>query len=232
MKQNSVSVFISVLNEEKNVHAAVKSVKQALKDLISDWEIIIVDDGSTDGTYKLISELRKRDERIRILKHDKNKGLGEALKSALKFSKKEYFTIFPGDNDMAWQSLQYVLKEIGKADLISGYMVSDNKRILIRRIMSRLYVFLMNIFFGLNMKYYNGPFICRTSALKSIHLESKSMDILAELRIRMIKKGIKYKEIIIEHTGRKYGVSKAYSLKNIYLVCTNTIRLYMSVSFQ
>ena len=87
--------------------------------------------------------------------------------------------------------------------------------------MSNLYISTMNIIFRLKIKYYNGPFICKTSLLKKLTLTSCGMDIFSELKVRLLKKGASFKEVEVEHTGRKHGVSKAYTLKNIYFVISN-----------
>lgn len=227
----SVSVFLAAFNEESNIADAVLSVRKALKERVYDWEILIVNDGSTDKTQAICETLQQQDKRIRILNHQHNLGLGHAMKTALVASRKEYFTIFPGDNDMSWQSLARVLKYAGYADLVTGYIASDSHRSYIRQIMSRLYVVIMNILFRMKLKYFNGPFLCKTSNLRSLSLESDGMDIIAELKVKMIHRKSSFMEIIVEHTGRKHGSSKAYTIKNVYQVLTNTLRLFCSEYF-
>jgi dolichol-phosphate mannosyltransferase len=231
MTDKSTSVFIPAYNEEQNIQMAVESVKKALAGEVSDWEIIIVDDGSSDDTSAVCEKLKKKNPKIKVINHQKNSGLGESLRTALKASRKKYFTIFPGDNDMSSRSLKCILKEAGKADIVMGYIIQDNLRSFKRQLLSRLYVIIMNFLFCLRLRYFNGSFICLTSKLSDLILISPGMDIIAEIKIKLIKEGVSYREIAIKHSGRKFGQSKAYTFKNIYFVLTNTFRMFFSVYF-
>src|SRR3990172_3444347 len=82
--------------------------------------------------------------------------------------------------------------------------------------LSRFYVILLNIIFGLHLRYFNGLFICRTELLRSVPLTSDGLAIYSEAKIRLLKRGASVCEIPFEHTGRKYGKSKAVTLKSFY----------------
>ncbi len=229
---NEVTVIISAFNEEKNLEQAVEDVVAAVGKEMPQFEIIIVDDGSTDNTARIAAKMAKKYKNLRVVRNSQNLGLGRSFAKAITFVKTPYLTVFPGDNDMAASSLVPLLKKRKEADLVTSYMKTDRYRSLGRRIVSKGYVFMMNRLFGLHLRYYNGSFVARTSALRSLTLRSTGLDIYAETKVRMIKKGYTYKEIPFEHTGRKHGKSKALTIKSIFRTIRNTFILYNDVVYR
>ncbi len=217
-RPRSVTIVIPAYNEEGNIQAAVNSVVTAVAPIVEDYEIIVIDDGSRDGTRELALQKAKINPKIKIIANDGNKGFGYSYARGVKLAHMEYVTVFPGDNDMAGESLAKLIREIGPTDLVISYMAKNNKRSLFRRVVSRTFVALMNFLFGLRLEYYNGAFICRTNVLKTIPIKSVGLAALAECLVRMIKAGYSYKAIYFEHTGRKNQNSKAFKLKSIWAV--------------
>jgi len=78
-----LSVFLPIYNEEKTIKDVVLKTKRVLEDIASKWELLLIEDGSTDKTYSIIKNLSEDDPRLKIIKHEKNKGYGEALKSGI-----------------------------------------------------------------------------------------------------------------------------------------------------
>lgn len=210
-----ITVIVPAFNEEHNLVAAVTSITHALRNYSDRYTILIVNDGSTDKTKEIAQRIGQKDSRIRIIHNDRNRGLGYSIRHALPQIKTRYVTIFPGDNDMSAQSLTRLVDEAEAAELVTGYMVHAGNRSWKRRLLSRVYITGMNRVFGLRLRYYNGPFLCDTARLHSLVLHSNGLDVFAELKIRMIRAGCSVKEIPFEHTGRKYGTSKAVTLKSV-----------------
>jgi glycosyltransferase involved in cell wall biosynthesis len=227
---DDITVIISAYNEEKNLKEAVADVTSALKKVTRDFKIIIVDDGSTDHTFKVASEIAKKNKSISIIRNKKNIGLGRSFKKAILSVKTAYLTVFPGDNDMSASSLIPLLRKRGKADLITAYMRTDKDRTLTRRICSHSYVALINFLFGLSLRYYNGPFVAKTKKVAAIDISSTGLDVYAETKVRMLKKGYTYKEIPFDHTGRRHGQSTAVTAKSIFQTVRNTISLFLNLA--
>ena len=220
ISRRSVSIVIPAYNEEGNIQAAIDSVINAVRPLVSAYQVIVIDDGSHDATRETALERAKSDPRVMVVSNEGNKGFGYSYARGVRLAEMDYVTVFPGDNDMAGDSLAKLVKEIGDTDLVISYMSKTNKRSLFRRIVSRLFVFVMNTLFGLKLEYYNGAFICRTQVLKNIPIKSVGLATLAECLVRMIKSGYTYKAIYFEHTGRKSDRSKAFKFKNVWAVVT------------
>lgn len=218
ISRRSVSIVIPAYNEEGNIQAAIDSVINAVKPLVSSYQVIVIDDGSQDATRETALERAKLDPKVMVVSNEGNKGFGYSYARGVRLAEMDYVTVFPGDNDMAGDSLAKLVAEVGDTDLVISYMSKNNKRSLFRRIVSKLFVFVMNTLFGLKLEYYNGAFICRTQVLKTIPIKSVGLATLAECLVRMIKAGYSYKSIYFEHTGRKSDHSKAFKFKNVWAV--------------
>lgn len=230
IKKQSVTVVIPAYNEEKNLPHAVESVLKAAKTAKIEVNILIVNDGSIDRTRK-VADLIARDNRhkIRVIHNANNMGLGSAFRIAITHVKSEFLTVFPGDNDMDYQSLIVLFQNMHKADLVNSYMVGKHNRSLKRRIISKFYVIILNWLFRLKLRYFNGPFICRTKFITNIPLTSTGMDIFAEAKIRMLKKGCSYHDVPFIHTGRKTGTSAALKPISIIRTLRNTLQLLIEL---
>lgn len=213
--KSSLSIIIPAFNEEGNIKTAIKNVLWAIRGKVPDYEIIVIDDGSSDRTGKILDGIAGKNQRIKIVHHRKNLGLGFVFRSGLKKATKTYVSIYPGDGDLSAESYRKLVGEMGRKELIITYMLANTHRSLMRRILSRIYVASMNFLFCLNLKYYNGAFICRLKLLKKLPLKSSSYTIFSEMFVRLIKKGISYKEIPFDHVGRKHQKSKAVSLRSL-----------------
>lgn len=230
MKKYSLSVIVPAYNEEKNITSAIGDAKLVLRK-IKDWELIVIDDGSTDNTGSILSKIKKSNPRMRIIKHDQNMGFGQSIKDGIAAAKKEYITQFHGDNDAAASSIRLMLENMGEADLIISYTADARTRSLLRRMMSKLFVVVMNMLFGMRLKYFNGCFLCKRKILQSIPLTSTGFAIYAEAKVRLIKAGATYKEVPFEHTGRKHGASKAVSLKSFFETLNTITMLIWDIYF-
>lgn len=210
----STSVIIPAYNEEKNLLSAVYDIIREIKKYTTDYEIIIIDDGSTDNTGKIADILSQKNNKIKIIHHDKNLGFGMAFRSGLKKASKLYFLQFHADNDTSAKSIVNMIKYIGKADMVISYNDNMNNRPFFRRLLSRTFVIGMNAIFGMNLKYYNGCFVCQTKRIQKLRFQSEGFAIYCESKVKLIRTGARFIEVPFIHLGRKYGKSKALNIKN------------------
>jgi glycosyltransferase involved in cell wall biosynthesis len=213
--KDSISVIIPAYNEEADIEEAVRIVSQLTSKYIKDYEIIIIDDGSTDGTAEASKRAAKKNKRVRIITHEKNLGFGEGFRNGIRNARKKYITGFPADIDQSVKILPDLITHRKKADIVSSYVTNLHSRPLIRQIFSISFITLMNLIFRLDLKYYTGYFICRVDLIKKMKLKSPNSAILAEIKIRLIKKGKKFMEIPYETKPRLHGDAKALTIKNI-----------------
>lgn len=225
-KTKDITILIPAYNEEKNITDVVKQLERVVPNYTPDYEILILDDGSTDRTKDIADGLAKKNKQIRVIHHTKNLGFGATIKEGIAEAKKTYITGLPGDNDTAITLIEDFLQQLGSADLLIGVMTDNTERSPIRRVLSGTFVIVMNALFGLQLTYYNGYIACKTALLRSIPMKSDGFAIFAEMKVRLLSRGVTHKEIPFAHIGRKHGQSKAVSWKS-FLQTLRTIGILL-----
>lgn len=225
----SVSIFIPAYNEEKNIRDAILNVVRHVEPYASKFEILVVDDGSTDTTADIVRGMMKKDIRIRLIQNGTNLSIGPSLIKASKEARYEYYSVFPGDNDMKADVFAELLKLATTADLIICYPRDTTVRTPLRQFLSRSFVRMMNMLFGVHLRYFTGPYILRTQLIRSYPLKTKGFTIYAELKIRPIRDGHTYKEIPFDHIGRSHGGSKALAPKSVIRTLSAVVWLWIDL---
>jgi glycosyltransferase involved in cell wall biosynthesis len=215
---DSISVIIPAFREEGNIEAAIDNVVSVCESLTQNYEVIVIDDGSPDKTGEFARLRAEANSSVRVATNASNEGFGYSFARGVKMATKDFVTVFPGDNDMAADSLKDLLKARGSADLVISYMRKTNKRSFFRRAVSKCFVVLMNTLFGLHLKYYNGAFICRRELLQSVPIKSTGLAALAECIVRLLRKGVAWRAVDFDHVGRKHEKSKAFSFRSVKAV--------------
>lgn len=223
---NSVSVIIPALNEAGNIEKTIQNVLLALENqAFSDYEIIIINDGSTDETEKIAAELSGNNGRIKVMSNLKPKGLGYNIRMGIRAAVKDYVGWFPGDNQIILESIQKIFEQIGKTDAIIPYVANPKQRTFFRSMLSRSYTMTFNTLFGLHLKYFNGPCFFKRDTLKDIAMTTDSPAYMAEILVQLVKKKIPYVEVPFCNQERVYGKSNVINWKNVFLIGKTIINL-------
>jgi glycosyltransferase involved in cell wall biosynthesis len=223
---HSLTVFVPALNEERHIEAAVRTILHALSASVESYEIIVVNDGSTDQTPRLIDRLARLNNRVRALHHPERRGLGAAYMTAVDEARKEYFVFIPGDDSWPHDSILELFRNLGRADVITSYATNPWARRggLARRFLSSGYTVLLNILHGLNLQYYNGLTIYPIAFLRTKPIQTFGFGFAAEALLHAIYRGMTYIEIALPIQELEGGISKAVTLKNIVSVAATVLR--------
>ncbi len=201
-----LSVFLPSYNEEKNLPFLIGECDRYLKSHLEKYEIIVIDDGSTDETTSVVINLQKKFKRLRLVKHDGNLGYGRAISTGIKESKYPWTFFMDSDNQFKIEDLEKFLNH-DDYDLIIGYRLKRNDP-LKRLIASRIYGLLVKILFNLKIRDIDCAFkLMRKSAVENLGIISTSFFASTELLVRAQKNDLKIKEIGVHHYPRKEGVS-------------------------
>ena len=169
--------------------------------------------------------------RILYLEHKKNLGLGYSYREAIKYAEKQAFTWFPSDGENEPIYLVKYLFLLNHLDVIVPFAVNKGVRSLFRRILSTIYLIIINLSFGYSFNYTNGNIIFRLEYLKKINLSANSFLFQSEALIKTIKenKNIMFAEVPIWLGLRKDGKAKAISWKNLFGVIRDFIKLFFYI---
>ncbi|MBT3350327.1 MAG: glycosyltransferase [Nitrospinaceae bacterium] len=224
-KKKSISIFVSAYNEAENLLDCVLGITAAAEAQFEDYEVIIVNDGSTDGTGEVAEGLRQDNGRIRVIHNPGNLGFARSFCISVEEAEKEFYAFFPGDGEIAASSVAEIISLAGTADIIAPYHDNSDDRSLMRQAMSRTCSHLTNFLLGYNLRYYQGPPVYRTADLKLLPKKTPSLFLLTEMMVHALYAGRSYKEIGFVFEERKHGESKAVSIKNIWIAFYAILRL-------
>src|SRR5437868_7859835 len=182
---DSISVIIMAYNESSTLAAMIQDVDQALRAMGCPHEIVIVDDGSTDGTGLLADDLAAQMELVRVLHHQPNQGLGGVYRSGFAEAKCDFITFFPADGQFSPSIIQHFYPLMQNADMVLGYLPSDAAYSLAGKVLSAGERFVYRLLFG-PLPRFQGILMFRRVLLEQFSLKStgRGWVILMELIIR------------------------------------------------
>jgi len=202
-----LSVFLPAHDEAENLARTVTSAVRALDQLgLQDLELVLVDDGSTDGTGDIADSLAARDPRIRVIHHPVNGGYGAALKSGFAAARRRWIFYTDSDGQFDVADIDLLLPYADEFDAIIGYRTrrSDNP---IRKVNQALWSGLVRRVLGIDIRDVDCAFkLLRRASLERIEpLVSEGAVISAELLVKLHRSGARVKQVGIPHHPRVAG---------------------------
>jgi glycosyltransferase involved in cell wall biosynthesis len=225
----SLSVLVPAFNEEEGLGATIAQLLKALGPTVEDFEILIVNDGSTDGTREIAEGLARRHPCVRFFHNARNMGLGYTYLRGAQEARKTHFVYIPGDNTWPAASIIEIFHHLGKADVITSFATNPEVRLLYRQIVSASYTRLVNLLFGYRMKYYNGLIIYPLPFLQAHPTTTHGFGFQSETLLKALHARLSVAEVgvpIDESTSRK---SKAVTMRNILSVLKTLARTYWTL---
>ncbi len=220
-----LSIIIPCYNEKNTIETILEKILKSLNDYkIFNYEIIIVDDNSKDGTIKILENLKVK-EKIKIYFHELNLGKGAAIQTALNYVTGDVTII--QDADLEYDPFDY--KKLltpffeANADVVYGSrFLGGGKYVRIHffwhYLANKILTFICNLFINLNLTdMETGYKAFRTSALKNITLKEKSFSFEPEVTIKLSKKKYKFFEVPVSYNGRSYEEGKKIGIKDAFI---------------
>ena len=200
-----VSVFFPCYNEAGNIERVTRRAVEVLDGLVSDWEIIIVDDGSSDDTGAIADRLAREDTRIRVVHHATNGGYGLALRSGFEAATRPYVFYTDGDGQFDIAELQRLLELRDEADIISGYR-RRRRDGLRRKLFAAAWGFMVQRLLGFRCRDVDSAFkLYRREIFDRIKLRSTGALIDAEILARAARAGYTIRTVPVTHLPREAG---------------------------
>lgn len=212
-----LSVIVPVYNEA----ATIERVLRRISSVRIEKEIVVVDDGSTDGTPDILIDLEKKDDlgSLCCLYHDRNQGKGAAIRTGLKETSGEIVTI--QDADLEYHPEDYPaairLIEQGFADAVFGSRFMGPHRVFLfwHYMGNKVLTLVCNVLYDSILTDMETGFkMMRTDVLKSLNVRSSTFDFEVEVTAKLFKRGYRVYEIPITYTGRTYEEGKKITWKD------------------
>jgi glycosyltransferase involved in cell wall biosynthesis len=207
LSSGGISLVIPVYNEADNIQKAVQDGLKVLPGLDSDFEIIIIESGSTDDTGAVTDRLAAANDRVKVIHQGAKLGLGSALKAG--FGAARYASIFyiDGDNPFRMEEFARGFPLLREADIVCGYR-TNRQDTAVRALYSKAFNLLMRVLFGVKARDTQIGFkLLRKSVFERVQLTTDSMFIDAELLIKAQKAGYRIAELGVEYLGKPSGKS-------------------------
>ncbi|MCB0308727.1 MAG: glycosyltransferase family 2 protein [Bdellovibrionales bacterium] len=210
----SLSVVVAAYNEEACLKDVLIEICEYLEANVSDWEIIIVDDGSLDQTYEIAKDLCKQESRIRCERLEVNSGMGAALKLGYKLAQKDWVTMLPADGQIKPREISKLLRTCEDADVVTT-LYDNAAGGWFRKTISMGLRVLTVLIVGSRART-QGNYLVRRSILNLFSWVSNSFLLNLEIPIRIKKAGYRYKTAYISVSPRIAGESKAVTPGRIF----------------
>lgn len=223
--KDGLSIIVPAYNEEKTLAASVESACAAAAQAGADFEVLVVNDCSTDRTGLVAEGIAGQNPKVRALANPVNLGMGGAFKTGLREAEFSHVMVFPADNEHPIEGVLPILKARGQADIIIPYVTNPEIRARHRRIISWCYVNLVNLAFHQKIPYYNGLVLQRTDLLQGITIETNSFSFQTEAILELLKNKASWIAVGVPLHQPSHSKTKAFRLKNVMGVVFTLLRL-------
>ena len=227
---SSLSVFFPAYNDSGTIASLVIRALQTAGRLTANYEVIVVNDGSTDSTDQILKALAQVYPALRIVTHPLNCGYGGALRSGFAAASKDiiFYTdgdaqYDPGEMELLWQQMR------PDVDLVNGYKISRSDpwhRIFI----GRFYHYVVKTLFGLTVRDVDCDFrMMRRTIFNRVRLEKNSGVICLEMMKKIQDAGFTIVEVPVHHYHRAYGRSQFFNFPRIYRTGVDVMKLWFAL---
>lgn len=232
IKIPELSIFFPFWNEEKNIEGVIKKAIPVVERIAKKWEIIMVDDGSSDDTLKIAKRLASENSNLIVVSNDMNRGYGATLKDGFKKAKYDLVVFNDGDGQFDFSEVSGLISKIEKSDIVIGFRKKrlDNP---FRHILMNLLKVWDFVLFGLYFKDIDCGFkLFKKSALSKIMpLKSEGAMITTEILAKAKKAHLKIDQAEVSHYPRKYGDQSGGNLRVVVRAIRESLVLWRDLNY-
>jgi glycosyltransferase involved in cell wall biosynthesis len=227
---NGISVFFPAFNDEQTIEQMVAQALELLPTLTDNYEVIVVNDGSTDSTGERLEALTQTSPQVRVIPHEKNLGYGAALRTGFSQAEKDLIFYTDGDGQYDVGELAVLLPQMTAAcDVVNGYKIkrADSYD---RIFLGAVYNHLARLLFRLPVRDVDCDFrLIRRHALNRIELVSSSGVICVELVYKLHSAGCVFVEAPVHHYPRLHGKSQFFTLRRLSRTVIDFLTLWIKL---
>ena len=225
----SISVFFPCYNEQDNVERIVNKAVETLEKINADYQIIIVNDGSSDATGQIAGKIAAKNSKVKVVHHETNLGYGSAVRSGIKASVKNLVFFTDGDGQFDINELPPLIPLISRFDVVACFRINRRENFL-RRLNGFCWTKLVCLLFGLKVKDIDCAFkLFKKEVFDNIELVSAGALISAEILARAAREGFSITQVGVHHYPRTAGSPTGAKITVIFRAFKELFRLYSRI---
>lgn len=207
-KVSELSIFFPFWNEEKNIEKVVTRAIPIAQDVAEKWEILMINDGSSDRTEEIAKKLEKEYGHVHLISLHPNRGYGAAIRAGLENAKYKYIVFTDGDLQFDFSEVTKFTEEIGEADIVIGFRKQRKDKNLFIRL---LLMYLLKVWDFFLFHFHVRDIDCgfkmfrKTAVMELMPLRSEGAMITTEILAKTKVKKLRLKQVGVEHYPRKFG---------------------------
>lgn len=223
----SISAFFPCYNDAKAIASMVTGVYTTLETLVDDFEVIVVDDGSSDESLVVLHALAEELPRLRVLAHEVNRGYGGALLSGFGAARKEWVFYTDGDAQYDPKEVAVLVAAVDdETDVVQGWKIARGDT-WVRKVIGRMYHQVVRVLFRLPVRDTDCDFrLIRRGLVDHVGLESTSGTICVEMMRKFHVVGAHFVEVPVHHYARPHGRSQFFRLPHIARSALQLLQLW------
>jgi glycosyltransferase involved in cell wall biosynthesis len=222
----SISIFFPTYNEEDNIVATVRKAEDVVQTITDTYEIIIVNDGSSDKTPEIAERLARENLRVKVIHQYPNKGYGAAVWAGIQSARYDWIFFTDADLQFKLEEMQKLVDFIPEYRVVLGYR-APRRDPFIRLINAKGWNILNRLLFGLKVRDIDCAFkLFDRRLVASLPIKTRGATMSAELLIRLQRKGVMFKEVPVTHLPRVQGIATGAKPAVILRAFKELFRLY------
>jgi glycosyltransferase involved in cell wall biosynthesis len=230
--KNSWSVFIFAYNEEGTIGKVISDTVALLQEIASDFEVVVIDDGSSDQTAAMISSAADQKPSVRSVRHPINWGIGRTLEHGYRLCQKQIVCGIPADGEFAIQCLREVPAALATTDIVCFFR-TNRRGPLVRQFLTYSHRLLNRLFLGLNIRDVNWVKAYKRWVLDAVTTHSQSPLIETELLAHALRRGARIAELPspFKMRERRGGAGLLGTLKNGFKMTVELVKFCLKFRF-
>jgi len=230
LERISLTAFFPAYNDQHTIEGIVRTVAEEIRKVTSDFEVLVVDDGSKDETGTILDQLAVELPFLRVIHHERNLGYGAALISGFKNAKKDLIFYTDGDGQYDVRELHNLLAVLKpNIDLVNGYKVKRADA-WYRVWIGAAYRRAMRFVFRLSIRDVDCDFrLFRRYVFDTISLESRSGVICVEMAKKFEEAGFRMVEVPVSHYPRMHGRSEFFRMRHLVYTFKGLLKIWWTL---
>jgi dolichol-phosphate mannosyltransferase len=208
-RSKTLTIIVPALNEEAKIADTVNAILPLANEHLDDFEVVLVDDGSTDRTGSIMDQLKTQDPHVAVIHHADRRGLGVAFKEVMERAKFEFLVLIPGDDAYRHDGIEKMFRAVGAADLVVCYRDNQSDRSLTRSFQSHGLRIFLNKLFGFGLFDYHGVIIYPVKWVRRISVDADGYGFQICALISLLQLGLSYLQVPVSLNAELKGSSRA-----------------------